>query len=82
MGLMLVIPLILILLIADIALAFVAKAAPHLNVFDLSLSVKNLLVAILLLPYLAFLVSYMKRDIGWLTEVKPLIEAIRGLLSK
>jgi type III secretion protein T len=82
MGLMLVIPLILILLIADIALAFVAKAAPHLNVFDLSLSVKNLLIVILMLPYLAFLVSYMKRDIGWLMETRPLLEAIRGLLSK
>jgi type III secretion protein T len=82
MGLMLVIPLVLILLIADIALALVARAAPHLHVFDLSLSVKNLLLAILLLPYLVFLVSYMKRDIGWLMEVRPLLEAIRGLLAK
>jgi type III secretion protein T len=82
MGLMLVIPLVLILLIADIALALVAKAAPHLQVFDLSLSVKNFLIVILLVPYLAFLVSYMKRDIGWLMEVKPLLETIRGLPPK
>jgi type III secretion protein T len=82
MGLMLVIPLVLILLIADIALAFVARAAPQLQVFDLSLSVKNLLIVILIVPYLAFLVNYMKRDIGWLMEARPLLESIRGLRSK
>jgi type III secretion protein T len=78
MGLMLVIPLVLILLIADIALALLARAAPQLQVFDLSLSVKNLLIVVLLVPYLSFLVTYMKRDIGWLMEAKPLLETIRG----
>jgi type III secretion protein T len=82
MGLMLVIPLVLILLVADIALALLARAAPQLQVFDLSLSVKNLLIVILLVPYLSFLVSYLKQDIGWLLEIRPLFESIRGLVQK
>jgi type III secretion protein T len=82
MGLMLVIPLLLILLVADISLALLARAAPQLQVFDLSLSVKNLLIVVLFVPYLSFLVSYMKQDIGWLMEARPFLETIRGLVQK
>ncbi len=78
MGLMLVIPLVLILLLADIVLALVARASPHLHVFDLSLSVKNLLVALFMVPYLAFLINYMSQDIGWLQWTGPRLEDIRG----
>jgi type III secretion protein T len=78
MGLMLIIPMVLILLLADVVLALVSRAAPNLHIFDLSLGVKNLIVALLMVPYLAFLLNYMGQDIGWLHWTGQRLEAIRG----
>jgi type III secretion protein T len=78
MGIMLVIPMVFILLLADIVLGLVSRAAPHLHVFDLSLSIKNLLIALFLVPYLAFLVTYMERDIGWLMEANKWLHLLAG----
>lgn len=48
MGFMLVVPLVLAFLLADLSLALVARAAPQINIFILSLTVKNLTFAMLL----------------------------------
>jgi type III secretion protein T len=66
LGLLLVAPIVLSLLLADLALALVARAAPHMNIFVLSLPVKNLAMAVLLVLYGAFLISYMKDNLGLL----------------
>lgn len=62
-GLMLGAPLVVCLLLADLLLALVARAAPHLNVFALSLSVKNFVFALLLTLYCSFLIYYMGADL-------------------
>jgi type III secretion protein T len=68
LGLLLVAPIVLSLLLADLALALVARAAPHMNIFVLSLPVKNLAMAVLLVLYGAFLISYMKDNLGLLID--------------
>jgi type III secretion protein T len=78
MGLMLAVPIVLALLLTDFSLALVSRAAPHMHIFDLSLSVKNLVFALLLVLYSAFLVSYMEMDLRWLLNAKDKLELIRG----
>jgi len=70
-SLRLALPVIGILLIADIALSLVARTVPQLNVFILSFPIKlglGLLVVILILPFFAAAVSnllgQMERDLG------------------
>jgi type III secretion protein T len=76
MALTLVFPLIVALLLSDILLGFMARAAPHLNVFALSLVVKTLVFALILVPYAAFLLSYMRHDMGALLDAAKQIKAI------
>jgi type III secretion protein T len=73
MGLMLGAPLVVCLLLADLLLALVSRAAPHLNVFALSLGVKNLVFALLSVLYCTFLIKYMGTDLeSLLTAAHPL----------
>ncbi len=74
LGLMLVAPIVLAMLLADISLALVARAAPHLNIFVLSLTVKNFAFALLIVLYGAFLMSYMRENLGLLIDGKNKLE--------
>jgi len=76
MGLMLGAPLVVCLLLADLLLALVSRAAPNINVFALSLSVKNLVFALLLVLYCAFLIKYMGTDLELFGTAGHRIEAI------
>ncbi len=76
LGLMLVAPIFLTLLLADLALALVARAAPHMNVFVLSLPVKNFALALMLVLYGAFLLSYLKSNLGGLIDARSKLELI------
>src|SRR5262245_4380334 len=76
LGLMLVVPLVVCLFIADAVMALLSRAAPNLNVFDLSFSLKNLLFAVLLVLYCAFLVSYMRADLALLDGMSRRLETI------
>jgi type III secretion protein T len=76
MALMLVAPLVICMLLADIALGLLSRAAPSIHVFDLSLSAKSLVLAFLLALYSAFLVSYMGKDLGILLSTAGRLEAI------
>jgi type III secretion protein T len=69
MGLVLVAPIMIFLLLSDLLLGLVSRAAPHLNVFALVLSVKNLVFALLLALYCAFLIKYMGTDLSSLLGV-------------
>jgi type III secretion protein T len=69
-------PLIVCLFLSDLVLALVSRAAPNLNVFALSLSVKNLVFAILLTLYCVFLIKYMRNDLGSLLAAKDELGAI------
>jgi type III secretion protein T len=76
MGLMLVAPIVVCLFLADILLALVSRAAPHFNIFALSLAVKNLIFVILLVLYSGFLASYMGRDLGTLLGASSWLETL------
>jgi type III secretion protein T len=79
LGLLLVVPIIVCLLLADIMLALVSRAAPHFNIFALSLAVKSLLFAALLVLYSSFLASYMGRDLSALAGATDRLLAIGGV---
>jgi type III secretion protein T len=76
MGLVLVAPIVIFLLLTDLLLGLVSRAAPHLNVFALVLSVKNLVFALLLVLYCAFLIQYMGTDLGALLGTGSILESI------
>jgi type III secretion protein T len=68
MGLVLVAPIVILMLLADLMLALVARAAPQMNIFALSLNVKNLIFSVLLVLYGAFMIKYMGNDLGVLLQ--------------
>jgi type III secretion protein T len=76
MGLVLVAPIVVFLLLTDLLLGLVSRAAPHVNVFALVLSVKNLVFALLLVLYCAFLIKYMGTDLGSLLGAAGELEII------
>jgi len=76
MGLMLIGPIVVCLFVADILLALVSRAAPHFNVFALSLAVKNLVFATLLVLYSGFLGTYMSRDLSTLLGASSWLETL------
>jgi type III secretion protein T len=69
MGFVLVTPIVIMMLLTDIVLGLVSKAAPQINVFVLSLNVKNLVFAILIVLYGAFMLTYMGNDLSTILTV-------------
>jgi len=65
----LVSPIVILMLLTDILLGLVSKAAPQINVFALSLNVKNLVFAVLLVLYGAFMLAYMSNDLALLLRL-------------
>ena len=53
-------PLMVAILVVDLLLAYLSRMAPSLHVFDLSMPVKNMLFAILIVLYVSFLLSDMQ----------------------
>jgi type III secretion protein T len=76
MGLVLVAPIVVFMLLGDLLLGLVSRAAPHLNIFALALSVKNVLFALLLMLYCAFLIKYMGTDLSSLLGAGGALETI------
>jgi type III secretion protein T len=76
LGLLLVAPIVVFMLLSDLLLALVSRASPQLNVFALSLSVKNLVFAVLLALYAAFLIGYMETDLGLLLQAGSDLETL------
>lgn len=75
-GLMLVGPVVVCLLLVDLLFGFIARAAPSLQPFYLSMTVKNLVFSLVLVLYSAFLVGYMKNGLVVFLDAKPQLEAI------
>ena len=75
-GVMLVGPVVVCLLLVDLLFALIARAAPSLQPFYLSMTVKNLVFSLVLVLYGAFLVGYMKNGLVVFLDVKPQLEAI------
>ena len=75
-GLLLVGPVVVCLLLVDLLFALIARAAPSLQPFYLSMTVKNLVFSLVLVLYGAFLIGYMKNGLVVFLDVKPQLEAI------
>lgn len=69
-------PVLIALLVTDIALAFVSRAAPALQIFDLSLSVKNALFVVLMAAYAVFMIKYMNDNTAYILDMPDLLDAI------
>jgi type III secretion protein T len=65
---LMVAPIVIGLLVADVALGFLSRLTPQFHVFDLSLAVKNLLFTLLMVVYAVFLVPVMLGEIGALND--------------
>jgi type III secretion protein T len=76
LGLVLVGPLVIALLVTDLVLALLSRASPQLNAFDLSLAVKNLVVALLMTLYAVFLVAYLHDDLARLLDVGDMLRRL------
>jgi type III secretion protein T len=75
-GLMIVAPLIIALLVADMMLAYLSRMAPQLNIFDLSLAVKNLIFTFLMVIYCSFLIPLM---LDQLADFRGVVEVLKTL---
>lgn len=75
-GLLMVVPLVIAILVADLMLAYLARMSPNLHVFSLSLAIKNLLFTFLMLLYIVFLVPQMLDELGTLGDGYRRLEAL------
>jgi type III secretion protein T len=82
MGVVLVAPIIVFMLLTDVLLALVSRAASHLNVFALMLGVKNLVFVLLVVLYCAFLIKYMGNDLASLLRAGSSLETLGKPLSR
>lgn len=82
MGVVLVAPIIVFMLLTDVLLALVSRAASHLNVFALMLSVKNLVFVLLAVLYCAFLIKYMGNDLSSLLRSRSDLVTLGKPLSR
>lgn len=64
LAVLMIAPLMVAILVADLLLAYLSRMAPSLHVFDLSMPIKNLLFVILLVLYLPFLIANMSRALA------------------
>lgn len=78
-GVVIIAPLVIAILIADIMLAFLSRMAPQLHVFDLSLAVKNLLFSLLIVIYLVFLMPLLFDRIA---DLGSTFETLRAFVTK
>lgn len=77
-ALLMVAPIVIGLLVADIALGFLSRMTPQFHVFDLSLAVKNLLFTFLMAVYAVFLMPVMLSQIGGLNDAFDLLRRLAG----
>lgn len=77
-GLLMVAPLVIALLLSDLMLAYAARMAPNLHAFDLSLPIKNLLFAFLMLVYVVFLIPLM---VNYLDVLELNLSRLEGILG-
>lgn len=75
-GLRMIAPIVIAILVADLILAYLARMAPRLHVFDLSLAIKNLIFAILMVLYVAYIIPRMISDLSVLHSAFNTLEGI------
>ena len=63
-GVLMISPIVIAILVADIMLAYLSRVAPQIHMFDLSLPIKNLVFTVMMVVYIAFLIPFMVAEIG------------------
>jgi type III secretion protein T len=77
-GLLLAAPLVVAMLIAELALGFINRFMPQLNVFDLSMSTKGLIQVIGLPVYAVFLIGYLRGHLAPLVYIQDEFHVLSG----
>ncbi|MCO4318265.1 type III secretion system export apparatus subunit SctT [Phyllobacterium sp. 21LDTY02-6] len=75
-GLLLIAPVVLALLLTDVMLAYLSRMSPQLHIFDLSLAIKNLLFAVLMVLYISYLVPYMMAELKELRSTSLIMRSL------
>ena len=74
-GLLLAVPAVLAMLLADVSLLIVARLTPQLRIDDLALSARNIVFVVFMPLYAVFLLRYMRQDQAVLPGVLDLLRA-------
>ena len=77
-GLVLAAPLLIAMLLAEFGLALVSRFVPSLNVFDLAMSLKGLVMVFGLPLYLVFLIGYFRQGLAPLADLTAAFRALAG----
>jgi type III secretion protein T len=77
-GLLLASPLLVTMVLAELSLGFINRFMPQLNVFDLSLPVKGLILVIGLPAYAVFLITYLRNGLLPLPHVQDQLRMLSG----
>ena len=72
-GLLLAVPVVIAMLLADVSLLVVARLAPQLRIDDLALSARNIVFVVFMPLYAVFLLAYMRQDQAALPSVLDLL---------
>jgi type III secretion protein T len=72
-GLMLALPLIIVMLLAEAGLLIVARIAPQMRVDDMAFAVRNIVFVSFLPIYAVFLIGYIRQDFGTLPGLIDLL---------
>lgn len=68
-GVLLAVPVVIAMLLADASLTLVARFAPQLRIEDVALAARNLMFCIMMPLYCVFLITYMQHDLGALPQL-------------
>lgn len=77
-GLLLASPLLIVMVLSELALALVSRFAPQLNVFDLAMSMKGLIYVIGMPVYAVFLIGYFQSGLGDLLNIQGALRIWSG----
>lgn len=72
-GLMIALPLIIVMLLAEAGLLIIARIAPQMRVDDLAFAVRNIIFVSFLPIYAVFLIGYIRQDFGTLPALVELL---------
>lgn len=73
---LLIAPIVLALLLTDLMLAYLSRMSPQLHIFDLSLAIKNMLFAVLMVLYISYLVPYMMSELKDLRDTSDIMRSL------
>jgi type III secretion protein T len=77
-GFLLAAPLVALMLLSDLAIGLLARAAPSMQPYALAPRVKNLLFTVMVLLYFAFLTRYLDNSLGVFLDTGRLLEGMAG----